>query len=97
MVSPSHMTDKKQKKNDHGCEYGRLFVVDADTENLLSRSEASDLNLVERVQTINDICSTPSEVGGLDDKPSQCKPAKISRKKAQIHTAYIQLEVCLYH
>ena len=69
----------------------RLFIVDADTENLLGRSEASDLNLVKRVQNINGINSTPSVFGDLDDKPLQCKPVKIKLKEGvdpySLHTA----------
>ena len=59
----------------------RLFVVDTDTENLVSRSEASDLNLVKSVQNINDINSTLSVFGDFDDKPLQCKPVKIKLKE----------------
>ena len=69
-------------RQENDCQYAlRLFVVDADTENLLGRSEASDLNLVKRVQNINDINSTQSVFGDLDDKPLQYKPAKIKLKK----------------
>ena len=69
-------------RQENDCQYAlRLFVVDADTENLLGRSEASDLNLVKRVQNINDIHRTPSVFGDLDDKPLQCKPVKIKLKE----------------
>ena len=69
-------------RQENDCQYAlRLLVVDADTENLLGRSEASDVNLVKRVQNINDIHSTPSVFGDLDDKPLQCKPVKIKLKE----------------
>ena len=69
-------------RRENDCQYAlRLFVVDADTENFLGRSEASDLNLVKREQNINDVNSTPSVFGDLDDKPLQCKPVKIKLKE----------------
>ena len=69
-------------RQENDCQYAlRLFVVDADTENLLGRSETSDLNLLKRVQNINDIHSTPSVFGDLDDKPLQSKPVKTKLKE----------------
>ena len=77
----THVRQKKKKKK-KDCQYAlHLFVVDADTENLLGRSEASDLNLVKRLQNINDINSTPSVFGDLEYKPIQCKPVKIKLKE----------------
>ena len=71
-------------RQENDCKYAvRLFVVDADTENLVRRSEASDHNLVKRVQNINDINSTPSVFGDLNDKPLQCK-AKRRRRSIQL-------------
>ena len=85
-------------RRENKCQYAlRLFVVDADTENLLGRTEASDLNLVKRVQNINDIHSTPSVFGDLDDKPLQCKPVKIKLKEGADPYSLYTAEECLYH
>ena len=57
----------------------RIFVVEADTDNLLSRSAACSLGLVTRTERLDDVKT--SVFGGLDDKPIQCKPVKIKLKE----------------
>lgn len=52
-----------------------FFVVNNQTDNLLSREAASRMGLVKRVETVN------LPFGELDDKPVECPPVKIVLKE----------------
>ena len=54
----------------------KFFVVDSDTDNLLGRTAACQLNLVQRIDDV----SAPV-FGELDQKPVQCTPVKIQLKE----------------
>ena len=53
----------------------KIYVINADTDNLLSRAAASSMGLVQRIDNV----ATP--FGQLDDKPLNCVPVKIVLKE----------------
>lgn len=67
-----------------------IFVVDADTDDLLSCSVACDLDLVQRAKRINNIETTV--FSEFYNKPSQCKLIKIKFRNSvgthNLATAY---------
>ena len=54
----------------------KIFVIDSETDNLLGRTAANHMGLVQRVTNV-----LHSAFGELDDRPVNCTPVKIILKE----------------